>query len=187
MKKAFTIAEILMTLGIIGVLASITLGMLSKTNPNSDALMFRKAYNTTTNAIYSILQSGAYYEDGVLSDTSEAMNNGVSVSGDTKFCQAFAEVVNTLGAPNCNGTSLWNAPTFYTSDGVAWYLPINNFQAFTFISVDINGAGSPNCLAGSNNCPFPDRFQITVTPAGKVRVDNATAQSYLTNRRNIVK
>ena len=186
MKKAFTLAETLITLGIIGVLASITLGMLSKSNPNSDALMFRKAYNTTTNAIYSILQSGAYYEEGVLSDTNAAIINSASVSGNTKFCQAFAEVVNTLSAPNCS-VRAWGSPTFTTSDGVAWYLPITNFPTSATISVDVNGAGKPNCLAGSNNCPFPDRFQMTVTPEGKVMVNNATAQSYLTNKRNIVK
>lgn len=188
MKKAFTLAETLITLGIIGVLAGVSMGMLSSNNPNSDMLMFRKAYNITTNAVYSILQSGAYYEEGVLSDTSNTpVNvNGAQVQGDTKFCQVFASIVNAIDAPVCPGVA-WDAPSFTTADGVAWYIPSSRFAVNATISVDVNGDSRPNCLAGAADCNHPDRFEIQITPEGKVNVNNARAREYLTNRSNIIK
>ncbi len=52
MKKGFTLAEVLITLGVIGIVAALTIpSLISNHNKSVTAARLSKAYNTVSNAI----------------------------------------------------------------------------------------------------------------------------------------
>lgn len=63
-KKGFTLAEVLVTLGIIGVVAAMTLpALVNKISENVLRQQFKKAYNTVSNALVrTYANNGFWYE-----------------------------------------------------------------------------------------------------------------------------
>lgn len=191
MKKAFTLSEMLVCIAVMAAIVVLFLSAI-RAKPNSNMVMFRKAYNITSNNIYEMLQSAIYYETGVLSDltaTTQIIEGG-RPSGNSKFCKIFANYVNTAGEAKCTGSS--SEPSFSTLDGIDWYLPPKTtngrFTSKETIRVDVNGAANPpNCKADSADCDNPDIFEIKVSDVGKMYIDEDIAKKYLQNTRNISK
>jgi prepilin-type N-terminal cleavage/methylation domain-containing protein len=190
MKKAFTLVEILVSLTVITVIIAMFLSALN-VKPNSNMVLFRKAYNITSNTVYEMLQSSVYYESGILSNTTAVSqkNEGEYPSGTTKFCKVFASYINTSGTPNCAKTD--KKPSFSSLDGLDWYLPPKTtpgtFANKEIIRIDVNGSENlPNCKA-SSGCKDPDIFDIEISDIGKLYVPSEIARKYLQNRRTITK
>lgn len=193
MKKAFTLSEMLVCISIMAVLVVLFLST-TRAKPNSNMVMFRKAYNITSTNVYEILQSAAYYETGLLSEltkTSEKVEDEYP-SGVTKFCKIFASFVNTAGDVNCGKTK--TKPSFITLDGITWWLPPKTTEGLfksskkEIITVDVNGTNNPpNCKEGDANCDNPDIFDIEINRYGKISIPGTIAQQYLQNTRKISK
>jgi len=66
MKKAFTLAEIMIVLSVIAVLTAILLPAARNATPNEDILKFKKAHNTLYSAIRELVTSDKYYLNGDL-------------------------------------------------------------------------------------------------------------------------
>ena len=184
MKKAFTLAETLVSVLIIGVVASVTLSSLKHVKPNTCMVMFRKAYNITANAVGEMTQNISYYT-GDLSNlsTTTALVEGEYPEGTSKFCKIFMSFVNTIDASNCSASGV---TTFSTADGITWYLPAANFSGREQITVDVNGdLTPPNCSASSSTCKNPDIFVIEISPSGKLYLTDAIAREYLKKPKNI--
>lgn len=190
MKKAFTLGEMLVCITIMAVLVLLFLSG-TRAKPNSNMVMFRKAYNITSTNIYEMLQSAAYYETGLLSEltkTTEKVDNTYP-QGTQKFCKVFASFINTAGNVNCSKGS---SPSFTTLDGIAWYLPpkttSGTFSGTETITVDVNGVDNPpNCKEGDSDCKTPDTFDIEINNIGKISIKGKIAQQYLQNTRKISK
>ncbi len=191
MKKAFTLSEMLVCISIMAVLVVLFLST-THAKPNSNMVMFRKAYNITSTNVYEMLQSAAYYETGILKDTqktSEKVEDEYP-QGIKKFCKIFASFVNTTGDINCGKTK--TKPSFVTLDGITWWLPPKTtpgtFQNPEIITIDVNGTDNlPNCKEGDNNCDNPDIFDIEINRHGKISIPGTIAQQYLQNTRKISK
>ena len=190
MKKAFTISEMMVCLAIMAALAALFLSAI-RVKPNSNMVMFRKAYNVTSTTIYEMMQSAVYYEGGSLSNLEESSEiiNGEKPKGVSKFCKVFANFVNTVDTPNC---SVGDGPSFTTLDGIAWYFPpktsSGNFSGEEHIRVDVNGPdNNTNCHEGDSNCKEPDVFDIYVASSGKLYIKDEIAKQYLKNSRKISK
>ena len=186
MKKAFTVAETLITLGIIGVIATLLLSTIVRQKPNAEMINFRKAYNLTTKIVYDMMQSSALYASPSFSDTSQTTVEvgGSRPSGNAKFCLIFASYLNTKGSINCTSNA---DPTFTTLDGMKWKLPISNFSSQQTIMVDVNGNKKPNCEYNSNSCKEPDQFKIGINKEGKISITDTKALEYLEDYKQIVK
>lgn len=191
MKKAFTLSEMLVCLAVIAVIVGILLSTI-RVKPNSNMVMFRKAYNITSNTVYEIMQTAAYYESGLLSDLSKTTQkvDGDYPYGKSKFCKVFVSFVNTSGTVDCNkgGTGV----SFSTLDGIDWYLPpkttSGSFSSKEKIKVDVNGSSNlPNCEEGTPDCKTPDIFTIEIADTGKLSVPGDVAKQYLQNVKKISK
>lgn len=193
MKKAFTLGEMLVCLAVMSVIIAMFL-ITIHAKPNSNMVMFRKAYNTASNTVYEMLQSAVYYENGLLSNTNKASQKieGEYPQGTQKFCKIFASYVNTGGEINCKKGG--DSPSFSTLDGIDWYLPPKTTKG-TFsgskreiIRVDVNGSTNPpNCNDGAENCKNPDIFDIEVSDIGKLYITGENARKYLQNIRSVSK
>ena len=62
MKKGFTLPELLITLGLVGVVAAFALPAISNIMPNQDKIMFLKAYNTVTKFAQEVATNHMYYD-----------------------------------------------------------------------------------------------------------------------------
>ena len=94
-SKAFTLAEIMIVLGVIGVLTAILLPVALQSTPNENVMKFKKGHNALLTTIRELVNSDEYYLDGDLS----VMNNGVIIDDSTTknikyFCNSFADIVS---------------------------------------------------------------------------------------------
>ena len=161
-KHGFTLAEVVITLGILGILATIALPMLNDSRPNQEMIMLKKVYYLTSRIVSELINDEDFYPDADKEEDSgfshvtlmpaapEAKYHGREYSGDTKFCGLFAARMNLRdAAPNCTAQSVnsvfpaGSSPrggTFTTADNVVWLLPITNFP---------NSAGDDGHVADS--------------------------------------
>jgi len=160
---AFTLAEVLITLGIIGVVAAITIPALNNAARNAEFKpAIKKAYSMAQNAYnLSISENGGgfgpYSSGSTLSYTKfNAIKSKMNVISDCPYntgslgkCWASTGVGKFDAIPtNCQGFIVSNQnfnASFVTADGAAWML--YTYSATTgadFIAVDVNGAKPPN-------------------------------------------
>ena len=100
--KAFTLAEVLIVLVIIGVLTMILLPMAFQSSPDEKVMKFKKANNTLNTVIRELVSSDEYYQNGDLG----IRKNGQLIDGSNEddaayFCKTIADLMNTKIA-NCN-------------------------------------------------------------------------------------
>ena len=95
-KKAFTLAEIMIVLTIIGVLTAILLPIANHSRPDENVMKFKKADTTLKNAIRELVNSDKYYLDGDLSK----MPDGNYVTSAKYFCESLADILTTKSV-NC--------------------------------------------------------------------------------------
>ncbi len=138
-KKAFTLAELMVCLLLISVLATILLPAIIQNKPNKNKVMFRKAYYIIERVVSELINDDDLYPTNEelnvsgFANTAEVTYAGETYSGQSKFCGLFFEKVNTTtGTPRC--TSAGETPSavpadddnegsFMTNDGVIWYMP----------------------------------------------------------------
>lgn len=189
-NKAFTLAEVMITMAILGVLASILLPAVSKVRPNENKTLFKKAYYIAERMVYELVNDEDLYPEGAFSDTSEVTYNGTKYSGNDKFCRLFGVKVNTVSnsvtcASSSSEPSDSNVPSYVTTDGIRWYMPITAFTSNTHITVDVNGDKRPNCKYNSSTCPGPDQFEIYIEPNGKMYVTGTKEKEYLSSNKSM--
>ncbi len=62
-KKAFTLTELLIALGVIGVLAAILMPVITNMMPDQNAIMAKRAYYTVQNVVSDMINNGDCYPD----------------------------------------------------------------------------------------------------------------------------
>ena len=184
MKKGFTLAEALTTMGIIGVVAAIGIPAVVSRRPNQEIVMYRKAYFTIEKVVSELVNDEDFYDStrgrGLTDTGNPAPNTSQCAGGNGKFCCLFVEKVNSIDPPACVAADR----TVVTSDGIAYTLPVSNFAATQRITVDVNGNNGANCGAWVNGCPAPDQFRLSLAPTGRITIDNTdpAGRVYLTVR-----
>ena len=150
-SKAFTLAETLITLSIIGVVAAITVPtLMSNMNKQTYVTGLKKAYNQLQNAIkmLPVVDPSCY----------PSVNNCLDLSIDDKFgddekmnlqnasVQTFAQVFkhHKIGSTKeeCGRALPYHGACVITNDGMI-YSSYNNY-GMTHLNVDINGTKGPN-------------------------------------------
>lgn len=159
-RKAFTLAELMVCLLLVSVLATILLPAIIQNKPNKSKVMFRKSYYIIERVVSELINDEDLYPNDKENNTmgfanvAEVVYAGNHYSGTTKFCNLFYEKLNTTtSSPNCStsretpsAVPVENAEgTFITNDGVIWYLPASKiFASSNFESTEEveNGDGT---------------------------------------------
>ena len=159
MKKGFTLAEVLITLGIIGVVASITLtSLIAEHQKLVTVTKLKKAYNDLNNAI--IL---AEFEHGDKSKWGDSNNDECGLYIYNHYVRGKLKVLKDV---EDTGSNCQSDPEIVLADGIVLDSFINwsplNRDAFT---VDINGAAGPNKV-GRDRFDFFYSSKYGYAPAG---------------------
>ncbi len=101
MKKAFTLAEVMITLTIIGIITAVIIPVAIQSKPNENIMKFKKAHNTLYQVISTLINSDEYYLNGDL----KTKANGELLDGSHEddymyFCNSLTQVL-TIRSENC--------------------------------------------------------------------------------------
>ncbi len=145
-KNAFTLAEVLITLGVIGIVAVILMGIIGSIIPSREKVMFKKAYNNLEQITEALVNNADYYggddtypESGKGPGDLSYLGSGYT-SISEKFCTLAADMVDT------NSTSC-GSKTFTGTDGVVWTFS-DNGSTIT-CTFDVNGAKAGGTYSAS--------------------------------------
>ena len=165
-KNAFTLAEVLITLGIIGVVAAMTMPtLLNSTQGAQYRTAFKKGLSVLSQAVVLTVALDDY-------DTSQATGTGTGT--DSKSLYAMfknrTNVVSTgdVGGSWTNSTASFGGSTNYTlffNDGMAVTFP-NDAANCTETApckgaIDVNGAKNPNKLVVCDSSTSGDSCKVT--------------------------
>lgn len=136
-KAAFTLAEVLIALTLVGSIAMLLIPTIIKSIPNEKETMSNKAYSVLELAIKTMINNEIDYP---ADQTIRLASNGITyqkgfnytyatTNGSTnKFCYLLANSLNTIGTVSCPTTSANGIGTFTTADGMYWtvYIPVDD-------------------------------------------------------------
>lgn len=160
MKKGFTLAEVLITLVIIGVIAAMTIPTLMNSTNNQE---FRVGLKKAISALNQAMSLNYALEGTqVGSDTLATSQNVV----DNLFKKRMSVITTaTSGAAFAAGdsgiTATDNQNVFYTADGMRFavsyasgeYDPVADQMYYGLILIDVNGEKAPNTLCTDDKQP----------------------------------
>lgn len=124
MKKAFTLAETLVALAVIGIVAAITIPQLNKVKVDKDKTFYAKSLMSIQAAMRDAM------DQTFLNRRIEHLEDGTIVlpkywADDTLdndlFCKTIAESLNTVGTVDCDNGSQYEDPNFITTDGIRFW------------------------------------------------------------------
>lgn len=209
MKRfAYTLAEALIALAIIAVIAAITLPMANKFMPDGTKVLYLKAYDSlmamtqgiaANTRIYPTNNEGEtiIYKNYPLFNQINVTVDGVTYGGNSaKFCQLLAA---TFGddAPKCSTSYVenpeWKADniSFTANNGTEFMVytdsakqgNIAHYQ--TDVYIDTNGIErGNNCTFDEDSCKEPDRFKFEISSDGKIIASDIKGQEYIATRAN---
>lgn len=182
-NKAMTLAEVMVMFFVIGVVATVTLGITSSKADYAKKYMYYSAYNNIKQAI------GINMADGFNSPTTSTLERALPNRAHLQdpahptnwigFCDVMVNTINTVGTTRCDYSTALNdasnfasaTPSFTATNGVVYYnfgvdptaLVGNNIlsQVYT-VYVDIDGKNRGKSLLSE------DIMKFTIDRAGNV-------------------
>lgn len=160
-KKGFTLAEILIAMGVLGIIATVLLPVVIQSSPNQSKVMFRKAYSSLQNAVNAMINDDNNYPSTqtiTLSNISYPLGfNYTTVTSNAstnKFCYFLTDSMNTIGTVSCPLISETNTASFTTADGIYCrvYMPITDVETTTLYG---NSTTYGNYVTLANSVQFP--------------------------------
>lgn len=182
MKKAFTLAETLISLVVIGVIAAILIPMLTSSGPQKERVMYKKAFYSMQEALATALNDIGYSPDVPnvgIDDTNGTYWAGVDA---TKFCNSVAGAMHTIGNVNCGAAGDANSPNFVTTNGIKWWgLGGTAMSKATdkTVYVDVNGNAGPG-TAGVDILKLNIKYDGRIVTPTAATTDTTTGTNWST-------
>lgn len=189
-KLGYTLAEVLITMTVIGIVAALTIPMVNKFKPDVNKTKFLKTFDSLQQVIHTAASShklfaltdsnGFVYKEDPLLNMDEVIYEGQTCNSSEKLCSIVAYSMGVTGYV-CGEMNL-EAPDFVTPDGTQFFFQLETVPYYkTTIIFDINGASAPNCTY-SNTCREPDRYRVLVGANGHTIPSDPMGQLYLQTR-----
>ncbi len=164
LNNAFTLTELMVALGVVGILCAILLPVIFNLMPNQNTIMAKRAYYTVQSVVSDLINDEACYPDKSAvnnprigfddaagsvncTDWDEGHINDTGTSNAAKKFKYLFEKKLNLHEPVSGG-----APenSFSTTDGLDWVFSNANFSSSgeggsIMLTVDVNGKSKPNC------------------------------------------
>ncbi len=194
--KAFTLAEAIVMIGVLGIITAVAIPTLVKKDfkTNTNIRAASKVYSALAQIVSNAIQDGYYYrrfDVSGLADNSEGVdvltgklyseNNGSTAP--EKFRDILLDGLFVANVVN------WSSDTnhytqFDTTDGVRWKLKWNSqtFQSLNnpmvvYIDTNIKNGSDDFVCNNSNNCRVVDSLALLVHRNGNVMIDGTDSNS----------
>lgn len=201
-KKAFTLAEVLITLGVIGVVAAMTIPTIMRNIQITELkTAFKKSYTTLNQALNQIIaDNGSEYKCYLnpigTNTSSECTSFWPDFKTKLKVQKVYYGVVDGVNAPNYTGTDLITAQGGYKKNAgcnggdvslkvskTVWTLAdgsmlisySDTFGVGSFFILDTNGIKKPNKWGYDL---FILEFRKKSLDTSTISVNDSTCQSY---------
>ena len=163
LQKGFTLAEVLITLGIIGIIATMTLPILINKYKTAELeTRFKKAYSVLNQAcIRMVFEEGYVIQKNSTVDATPFRNmlqKYIAKSTDCTDYKCGGSYFNSQSSfrtwalntyktyTGGNGSAIWwfiDDGLIRTRDGMLLYIDVSEYESF-LVTVDINGFKAPN-------------------------------------------
>lgn len=200
LKKGFTLQELLITMGIVGIVSAMVIPAVVNMMPDKNKTMYVKAYNTLTSETADILSDESLYWDtydnngdfaniGLFSSGRPQVvpySNDAHCQGTTKFPAILSHRLNIKGTPTYAGVNT----TFITNDGINWSFHTEEragdigygTEGYRIdVTINLNPSdnnANHNCVY-SEACTKPNQFKFEIDNDGGVRAADALGIAYL--------
>lgn len=170
-KKAMSLAEVLVSLAVVGVLAIILVPLMLKSTTNKEKFLYKKAINSMQNAISAVMSE---YE------AVNAANFLPELSQNEDIRAQFASKLNAKGTVRTgDGAGSAANPDFTSADGMTWWnIPTKWTPGENYIdvNVDVNGDNGKNIASDdAASTDKPDQLKIRIMKDGRVVVPEIRA------------
>ena len=193
MKKfGFTLAELLVAMGVIGIVAAITMPSLSQLRPDKNKLMVLKTYKTIVDTNKELLSDPSLYmSDGncngfmcIQLPTNPAitsLENNASYMGITKYAMLLARSLDTDSSPQPADNPAFLH--FKTVDGTNWFVRQLNGSGLIIINVRFDGVDTmADGKTYDTNPSKPTMFSFTIPPESiNLKGHDSLTKAYLEN------
>lgn len=200
MKKAFTVAEGLVTLVIVGVLASVTIASVVKEKPNKNKVMIRSSFAELSIAMNQLVGDSHLYPDFAVFGLQDGTQTTVRYAGHEfnlsdnrgKMCVGLRHYLNAITQDYIDdNVSNWTPcrASFYTKSGALARFEVNTANAALsdfgnnnsdykrFIIIDVNPAENGEVTKGE----LIDTIKIRIHRSGKLEIVNSDAAEIVKN------
>jgi len=198
-KKAFTFAELMISLVVIAVITLILYPTISDLAPNNNKYLFKETYQTITMIVSDYIN--------------DVDKSAVDITSDAALCNIFCSKLNTASIKNSAlvDTTCSSCRTFTTSNGMRWAFRRDGDNGYILIDVNASNNRVTNgtfpeiknnrnqiIYASGNSNPWTntnsatglfytddtitcDTFLFEITPNGQVSPQGAVAAAHVEN------
>lgn len=192
-KKAMSLGEVLICLAIVGLVAGITIPVITIMIPDKGETLHKKGDYILEHTVSDVVNNEDYYpvkkvsttlENGSiitekiygLRNTDAITENGKTYQGASKFCELMGSKFNLYPGTevDCSASAEWN---FTSTDGIKWKMPVSTFatntpQSIIFRTTDRREGN--DCYYNQYSCKNPNLFLYHITVEGRLYKDYAT-------------
>lgn len=135
-KVAFTLAEVLITLAIVGVVAALTIPPLMKNTKNTENISaWKKLYSEVSSAWIQVVRDNGGIGGGMFSSTGETLNDNYGALMAAKL--NFVKKCPAVSTPNTGANPCWHdANEWFTLNKIS----VNSNYAGTYTAILPSGA-----------------------------------------------
>jgi prepilin-type N-terminal cleavage/methylation domain-containing protein len=203
----FTLAEVLVTLGIIGVIAAIAGPLMNNIRPDVEKMTYLKTYDMLSKSLNEIVREQKYYPltnnesySGypLLDTTNVTLSDGKTAGGDNKIAYILANYMGANIVENISDDYVMTYPkksNFFAKNGVGFFVTTkkqdNGGSTYTYqtdIYIDTNGPDKgKNCQYGEAECSRPDVYKLSLAADGRLIAADPLGAKYIANRHSFIK
>ncbi len=194
-KQGFTLAELLITLGIIGVAAALMSPAVSSFMPDKNKMLVMKIHNKIASATESMLGNSELYYSGKdengrascfgLGCTHKSLDTTYnSFTGESKYPNILARLSHVGKSDIVSNTD--GSVTFVPLKGTTCTISsVINDNGMVVSTATVNiGVSDKYCTYDATNCKVPNQYVFKIDTYGNIAPADKMSIAYLKNQNN---